>query len=206
MNIYLLRHGQTNLNRDGKYQGTIDKEINDFGIKQADSLGDRLKKYNIDIIYSSDLKRVVQTSKIINKYLNTDIIIKEELREINMGSWDTLSIEDRYIKDDKYAKEWFKHLKDLPYPGGECGGEVCERATKVIDEVVSGEYKNVAIVTSGGTIAALLSKFMGLEQHNRFNLEIDNCSISIVKYDSSSKKITVNCINDTGHLNDLINY
>lgn len=116
---------------------------------------------------------------------------------------DALSIEERYIKHEKYAKEWSKHLEDLPYPGGECGRDVCERASKVIDEVVGSEYKNIAIVTSGGTIAVLLSKFMGLEQQNRFNMQIDNCSISIVKYDDNSKKITVKCINDTGHLDDI---
>ena len=204
MNIYLLRHGQTNLNRDGKYQGAVDKEINEFGKKQAELLGNRLKKYKIDIIYSSDLKRVVQTSEIINKYINSDIIIKEELREINMGEWDTLSIEDRYIRNEKYANEWSKHLEDLPYPGGECGGDVCKRANKVIDEIVGGIHKNVAIVTSGGTIAILLSKFMGLDQHKRFNMEIDNCSISIVKYDDRDKKITVKCINDIIQLDDLI--
>jgi broad specificity phosphatase PhoE len=204
MNIYLLRHGQTNLNRDGKYQGAVDKEINEFGKKQAELLGNRLKKYKIDIIYSSDLKRVVQTSEIINKYINSDIIIKEELREIDMGEWDTLSIEDRYIRNEKYANEWAKHLEDLPYPGGECGGDVCKRANKVIDEIVGGIQKNVAIVTSGGTIAILLSKFMGLDQHKRFNMEIDNCSISIVKYDDRDKKITVKCINDIGHLDNLI--
>lgn len=96
MNIYLLRHGETNINRNGKYQSVVDKDLNEFGKIQAEVLGKRLKNYNIDIIYSSDLKRVAETSKIINKYVNTEIIIKEELREINMGSWDVLTIEDRY--------------------------------------------------------------------------------------------------------------
>ena len=76
MNIYLLRHGQTNLNRDGKYQSAFDKDLNEFGISQAEFLGKRLKSYNIDVIYSSDLKRVVETSEIINKYINTEIIVK----------------------------------------------------------------------------------------------------------------------------------
>lgn len=96
MNICLLRHGQANLNRYGKYQGSVDKEINEFGKHQTELLGDRYKKYNIDIIYSSDLKRVVQTSEIINKYINTEIVIREELREIDMGEWDTLSVEEIY--------------------------------------------------------------------------------------------------------------
>ncbi|WP_346913219.1 histidine phosphatase family protein [Clostridium sp.] len=203
MNIYLLRHGETNINRNGKYQSAVDKDLNEFGIIQAEVLGKRVKNYSIDIIYSSDLKRVVETSKIINKYVNTEIIIKEELREINMGSWDVLTIEDRYINYEDYAKEWDKHLKDLPYPDGECGEDVCRRAIKVMDEIVEKKYKNVAIVTSGGTIAILLSYFLGLEQYKRFNMEIDNCSISIVKYDEISNKIAVKCINDTGHLEEI---
>ena len=203
MNIYLLRHGQTNLNRDGKYQGIIDKDLNEFGRAQAELLGKRLKKYNIDIIYSSDLKRVIETSEIINNYINKDIIVKEEFREINMGTWDTLTIEERYLSNGEYAKEWANHLEDLPYPHGECGKDVYKRAIKVIDEIKKLEYKNVAIVTSGGTIAILLSGFLGLDQYKRFNMDIDNCSISVVKYDDLNNKITVKCINDTAHLEDL---
>ena len=204
MNIYILRHGQTNLNRYGKYQGIADIEINELGKQQAELLGSRLKKYNIDVIYSSNLKRAMQTSYIINKYINASIVVKEELREIEMGEWVTLSIEERYINHRDYANEWAKHLEDMPYPGGECGADVYKRAGKVIAEITSREYKKVAIVTSGGTIAVLLSHFMGLEQHKRFNMEIDNCSISAVRYDSDSRRITVKCINDTGHLDDLI--
>jgi broad specificity phosphatase PhoE len=200
LNIYLIRHGQTNLNRDGRYQGEVDKEINDYGRFQAELLGQRLKKYNIDIIFSSDLKRVIQTSEIINRYTGTDIIVREGLREINMGEWDTLSMEERLIKHPDYAKQWSMHLKDLPYPGGECGRDVYKRAGRVIDEVVKKGHMNAAIVTSGGTIAILLSKFLGLGQHRRFNLEIDNCSISIIGYDDKTKRMTVKCINDTGHL------
>lgn len=204
MNIYLLRHGQTNLNRDGKYQSSIDKDLNEFGITQAQLLGKRMKGYNIDVIYSSDLKRVVETSEIINKYINNEIIVKEELREINMGEWDTLTLEERYISHENCAKEWAKHLRDLPYPDGECGQDVCERAIKIINEIIEKEYKNVAIVTSAGTIAILLSDFLGLEQHKRFNMDIDNCSISIVEYNCINNKMVVKCINDTGHLDDLI--
>ncbi len=204
MNIYLLRHGQTNLNRDGKFQGDTDKDLNEFGKKQADLLGRRIEKFHIDIIYSSDLKRVTETSKIINSYVNTKIIIKEELREINMGSWDALTMNERYAINEDYAIEWHKHLSDLPYPDGECGQDVCTRVMKVIDDIKKQQYENVAIVTSGGTIAILLCEFLGLEQHKRFGMEIDNCSISILHYNVINNKLTVKCINDTGHLEDLV--
>jgi len=135
MNIYLLRHGQTNLNRDGKFQGATDKDLNELGKKQAELLGKRIQKYHIDIIYSSDLKRVIETSKILNNYIGTEIIIKEELREINMGTWDTLTMSERFINNEDYAKEWHKHLADLPYPDGECGQDVCKRVKKIADDI-----------------------------------------------------------------------
>jgi broad specificity phosphatase PhoE len=203
MNIFLIRHGQTNLNKLGKYQSVADKELNEFGEQQAELLGARLKRYGIDKIYSSDLKRVIKTSKIINKYINTSIIVREELREIDMGQWDTLSIEERYISHKEYVERWAKHQEDLPYPGGECGEDVYKRASIVIDEILETGHENVVVATSGGTIAILLSSFLGLEQHKRFNLEIDNCSISIVKYHVNNKKAVVSCINDTAHLDSL---
>lgn len=203
MNIYLLRHGQTNLNRYRKYQNAADKDLNELGEKQAELLGIRLKNYNIDIIYSSDLKRALQTSEIINKYINTDIIIKDGLREINMGQWDTLNMEDRFTSHEEYAKKWYEHLEDLPYPGGESGADVFERSNKVIDEIKRGKHENIAVVTSAGTLAALLSGFLGLEQYKRFRMEIDNCSINILKYDADSKATLVKCINDISHLENL---
>lgn len=204
MKIYLLRHGQTNLNRDGKYQGSSDKELNEFGKKQAELLGRRIQKYNIGIIYTSDLGRVIETSKIINNYVNTEIIIREELREINLGTWDTLTVEERYQGNAEYAMEWYKHLSDLPYPDGECGADVCKRVQKVIQDIKKAHYENAAIVTSGGTIAILLSEVLGLEQYNRFNMVIDNCSISIIDYDKEKNKLSVKCINDTAHLENLV--
>ncbi|MDF2885245.1 MAG: alpha-ribazole phosphatase, partial [Clostridiaceae bacterium] len=202
--IYLLRHGQTNLNKCGKFQGATDIDLNELGKKQAELLGKRIQKYNIDIIYSSDLKRVIETTEILNNYIGVEIIIKEELREINMGAWDKLTTEERYINNEDYAKEWHKHLADLPYPNGECGQDVYNRVKKIIDDIKKQKHENIAIVTSGGTISILLCEFLGLEQYKRFSMEIDNCSISIINYDILNDKTIVKCINDTGHLENLI--
>ncbi len=192
------------MNRYGIFNTDTDIELNDSGRRQAELLGKRMQNYNIDIIYSSDLGRVAETTEIINAYTNTEIIFKEELREINMGAWETLSVEQRYINDEAYASEWHKHLEDLPYPNGECGRDVSRRAMRVIDEIKKKQYENVAIVTSGGTIKILLCEILGLEQYKRFNMQVDNCSISIVSYDIQNNKQIVKCINDTGHLENLI--
>jgi hypothetical protein len=65
------------------------------GFKQADLLGKRLEKYNIEKIYSSDMLRAIQTANEINRYLNVEVIAKHDLREIDMGEcengWDNIN-------------------------------------------------------------------------------------------------------------------
>lgn len=200
MNIYLLRHGETNVNRFCTCQSEVDKNLNEHGKEQAEFLGRRIRDYDIDIIYVSDLNRTAETAEIVNKQVMADIIYREELREINMGLWETLNYDERYKVSGEYAYEFDKHLVDMPYPEGESGEDVIRRANKLIEEIKDKEFENVAFITSGGTIAILLSYFLGMEQHKRFNMEIDNCSISLLNYDRLNNRFKVKRINDTAHL------
>ncbi len=202
MNIYLVRHGQTDYNKNGKFQGTTDVDLNALGLKQAGQIGMRLQAKRIDIIYASPLKRVAQTASVISKYTNSNIITREELREINMGEWEFLNVEQVRAKHAGYYEEWSKHTADLPYPGGECGADVEKRAMRVVEEIINQGYEESVIVTSGGTIRVLLSSFMGLKLENRFLLDTDNCGLSVVRYEMQGKKYHIKCINDTSHLEE----
>lgn len=200
MNIYLVRHGQTDYNKNGRFQGTTDVDLNTLGLEQAGQIGKRLQSKRIDIIYASNLKRVAQTAAVISKYTNANIITREELREIDMGEWECLNYEQVKAKYASYYEEWSKHEGDMPYPGGECGADVEKRAMKVIGEIINQEYEESVIVTSGGTIRVLLSSFMGLKLENRFLIDTDNCGLSVVRYDTQSEKYYIKCINDASHL------
>lgn len=85
MIIYLTRHGETGWHKKGLLQGHKNSPLTVRGKKSAEKKGKILSKENIEIIYSSDLGRCVQTSKIINKYLRTKIIKTSKLRERNFG-------------------------------------------------------------------------------------------------------------------------
>lgn len=200
MNIYLVRHGQTDYNKNGRFQGTTDVDLNELGKKQAELIAKRLQDKGIEAVYASNLKRVVQTAELISRYTNADIITREELREIDMGEWECLNLVQIKDKYSSYYKEWSKHTEDLPYPGGERGGDVERRALKVIEEIMGKGYEEPVIVTSGGTIRALLSSFMGLGQEKRFLIDTDNCGLSIVRYDIQNERYYIKCINDTSHL------
>lgn len=201
MNIYLIRHGQKQ--DDSKNHEKL--ELTEKGYRQADLLGKRLKKYNIQRIYSSDMVRAIQTSREINKYLNVDIVIDHELREIDMGEYiekDWGYIEQNY---PDFAKEFSGHASDVAYPHGECGGDVWKRSETVINEIISCSLENVAIVTHGGMIRVLISGFLGLGQERRFFLgsPLENCSITLVKYDNKSNNFYVQYFNDYSHLEDM---
>lgn len=205
MDILLIRHGSTehsSANGYNEQKRCPDPALNESGLIQAELLGERIKNYGIQKIYSSDLERAMQTAAIINKYIGKDIEIREELREINMGRLHLSTWEEIRKEDPQYYEEWNKRLKDLPYPDGECGEDVKKRCLTVIEEIISSDYESIAMVLHGGTIRTLLCAFLGIGQEKRFyfGLPPENCSISVVKYNRESKEFHIHSFNDAAHL------
>ena len=87
MKIYVLRHGQTSWNVNGKIQGKQDTELNKVGIRQAYEAKEKFNMLNIDLIMCSPLKRTRKTAEIINEDKNLNIIYKEELMERDLGEF-----------------------------------------------------------------------------------------------------------------------
>jgi len=85
MIIYLIRHGETILNKKGVTQGHQDSPLTSKGMESAEKHRSLLSKKNIEIIYSSNLGRCVQTAKIINKFVKKDLVKTGELRERDFG-------------------------------------------------------------------------------------------------------------------------
>jgi broad specificity phosphatase PhoE len=102
--------------------------------------------------------------------------------------------------------EFSLHLTDIPYPpDGECGADVWKRAIKVMDEIIDLDLNEVAVVTHGGVIRALISGFLGLSQARRFYIGAppENCSMSIIKYNRNDNNFYVHSINDYAHLEEM---
>lgn len=89
MRLYLTRHGQTEWNLLGKYQGWLNSPLTDRGKMAAKQLGERLEKVKFQAVYSSDLGRAVETTKALNR--KETVILDERIREIDLGIWSGLS-------------------------------------------------------------------------------------------------------------------
>ena len=153
MILYLLRHGQTDWNIKGRVQGWTDTIINDVGIEQARLAAQKLKKYDIETIYSSDLKRAKKTADIVSGYLDLPVHYTKRLREINFGKAEGVK------KTDLIAK--FPHISpafndtnnperyEVKYPNGESIGEVQQRFMKFVNKLYADGRQNVLLVTHG---------------------------------------------------------
>jgi broad specificity phosphatase PhoE len=198
MTIYLIRHGESTQGKEDAY-----RVLTTAGIRQAELTGQRLKKYGIERLYTSDMARAVQTADIINKSLLVNTLLRRDLREIDTGSFqNNWNVMNEFYPD--FVRKFSEHIVDVPYPGGESGLDVMLRASNVIDEILSSGLKSVAVVAHGGTIRVLLCGILGLEQQRRFyiGLPFSNCGISVVKYVEKENRFYVHTINDSAHLED----
>ena len=97
--LYIIRHGETEWNKIGRYQGITDVPLNDNGIAQAKACANALKDVHFDRILSSDLSRALVTAETIRGNRNVDITVDSRLREIDFGDWEKLlfsEIEERW--------------------------------------------------------------------------------------------------------------
>lgn len=199
MNIYLVRHGITDWNKEYRWQGEEDRELNAEGINQAETVQKRFAGDDIKSIYSSTLKRAIKTAEIINRNHNLEIKSLHELDECNVGPFSGLHIDE--VKD-KYRKE-FKEWSGDPWSdieGLESLGSVQSRAVKGMKKIIAenNEEDKIIVVAHGLLIRTIISWVLKLSITSNSNFRIDNCSVSEVLY--QDKKIRLKSLNETWHL------
>lgn len=197
INIYLIRHGRQNSDLCN-----VDVELSIEGRKQAELLKNRIHNYKMDALYSSNLIRAIQTAEILNETLKLPHEIREGIKEISFGDLEGKT--DDFIKENfkDFKKEQLKLLEDLPYPGGENGTSVYERAMPIIQEIIQSGKKNILVVTHGGTIRVLLTALFGKSQAKRllFGISLENTSITQLVYNSEYDRFYLERFNDHAHL------
>jgi probable phosphoglycerate mutase len=156
--LWLVRHGETDWNAEGRMQGHMDIPLNEVGRNQARLLANELQGLHVDALYSSDLKRAWQTAEILGKQLGLEVWPDTRLREIDQGEWSGLSIEEirsSYSEGRNPIK--LDPIHGRP-PGGESSIEVAQRVWALADEIASGfAGKRVLLVSHGFALATLIA-------------------------------------------------
>ncbi len=180
MKFYIIRHGQTNWNKEAKIQGKTDIELNEEGIKQANKAKEIMKNYPIDIIVSSPLKRAKRTAEIINEEKNVPIILDKAIEERGFGDFEGKIRKE--IQDEILNSEILDDYQlNKQYKGVETIQSLCGRVWTLLD-YLKRDYaeKNILLVTHGGVMVAVNGYFNGVNDKGILErVYLENCEVKI---------------------------
>ncbi|HWI66685.1 MAG TPA: histidine phosphatase family protein [Symbiobacteriaceae bacterium] len=195
--FYIIRHGETDYNKNGRYQGQLDIPLNDDGRRQSEMIAARMATVPLDVIYASDLMRAQETARIIAR--GRMVALEPRLREIHVAQ--VQGMNNAEIQRD-FPDFWAANLADpdnTAFPGGESAVQLQQRAMAALADIQTRYPQgHVAVVTHGGVIKVLAAGVMEMPLAIRPKIVLDNCSLTVVEWSDRGRR--VRSLNDTGHL------
>lgn len=157
-----IRHGETEINRAGRYLGHYDEPLSDYGMGQIHDLAERLTVEKVHYIYSSDLQRTKATAEILSQMLGTSISLTKELSEFNFGEWDLKTYEEIMSENRKQAERWYNDPFVIAPPNGETVKQLGERVDLFLQSVQQTMSKDdtALIISHGGPMRWFLSNWI----------------------------------------------
>ncbi|MBQ3394767.1 MAG: histidine phosphatase family protein [Synergistaceae bacterium] len=176
--VILARHGQTEWNKEFRFQGKTNVQLTEEGKRQAHALAERLSSWPPDVIYTSPLDRALYTAQAIAERHNMKPIVLDELEEINFASWEGQSINGLDHEQHETFSRWRADPFFNPPEGAETWPELSERLSRAVNKFLTGNHKRIIAVSHGGIMRALYAVFTDLNPHKTWNMDVSNCSMS----------------------------
>ena len=172
--LLLIRHGQTDWNAAGRWQGHTDIPLNEIGLAQAQALANRLRHWPIQAIYSSDLQRAALTAQIIGKATGSPVILDEQWRERYMGTL------EGFTRDQIQAElpELWAAMSQGPADAevGETHAALRERVAAAYQHLLHQHTNStIAIVSHGGTLHSLVTYILGATPYQPIQIGRASC-------------------------------
>jgi len=199
--LILARHGETVWNVEKVYRGRTDVNLDEVGIKQAELLGKYLSNRELEAIYSSPLRRALDTANIVARYQKIGVHVAEGLIDFNYGEWQTLPEQEAKRLYPTLHNEWHNNPHKVIMPGGESLEDVRRRAIEVVNDVLSKYQGGVVLVSHRVVNKVLICSLLGLDNSYFWNIKQDVGGITIFNYVDGRFVLTRH--NDTSHLREL---
>lgn len=200
MRLLFVRHGETEWNATLRYQGQANIPLNERGRAQARAAADRLARYGVSALYTSDLSRAAETANQIGRQLNLAPIAMPELREIDVGQWEGYTPEELYRRFPEHMREYDRDPARTVRIGGESYAQLQQRALIALNKIREAQQANETIVavSHGGTIRSLLCDVIGLDLAHFGRMWLDNGSFTELRLGTHGWRLVR--LNDTAHL------
>ena len=202
--LYLVRHGETDANVSGIWQGSTDSPLNERGLAQARALARRVAREQlpISVIYSSPLRRARQTAEMVAKALgDLPIILDSGLAEYHLGEWEGLSYQQ--LKDDKRLWARMAENPDFIPPGGESARQFATRLLTSFQTIIrQNAGERVMVVGHGGALATAISMLLHQDGLHWRQYQMLNASLSKLVFDPAPR---LESFSDVSHLEKIGN-
>lgn len=195
----LVRHGQTGWNKQERFRGWVDVNLDEEGLKQAEAAAQKTSRWDIAAVYSSPLKRAVSTARAIAGRFKLPVTPLDGITDMNFGQWQGMAIQEVKDKFPDQFDSWLHNPQELQIPDGETLGDVRRRAVATIEELADKhEGETVAVVTHRVVCKVLLLWLLALDNSHFWQIAQDTTAINT--FEVKDGRTTVTLINDTCHL------
>ena len=188
--IYLIRHGKIKMeDNQRRYIGQLDLPLSEEGIQQAQCLHKILEPVNMSMVFSSDLSRSQHTAEMITGRRSAKVVVRKDLREINMGEWEGRTFADiaRRFPDEFKARG-----ADIGYyrvAGGESFADCYKRVVTAFHDSINSSSGNILFVGHAGVNRLLLCYILGMPLANIFKIRQDYGCLNIITYAGSNYQV-----------------
>ena len=200
--IILIRHGETDWNKEKIFRGRIDVKLNENGKTQSKHLAKVLSNFKIDAIYSSPLSRALETAKSIRHLCENGIIPNEGFIDINYGDWQGLSHKQVIETYPKIYEDWIKNPEKVNFPNGETLKDVKNRSFAALNEIAQQHEDGVIVIVAHRVVCkVILCAMLGIDVSHFWHLKQDTCCINIIE--KKNNRFIIDKMNDTCHLKEI---
>ncbi|MGB3128224.1 MAG: histidine phosphatase family protein [Dehalococcoidia bacterium] len=195
----LVRHGQTEWNRVERFRGRKDLLLDATGLRQALAAALRIKDWPVAAVYSSPLRRALETAKVIANQLDLPVEPLDGLIDLDFGDWQGLTAEEAAKQDGELYKLWVERPDQVRFPGGEGLADVHDRVVAAVEDIAVKNPDRVVVLVSHNVVCrVLLCSLLGLDNSHFWQVGQDVCAINAFEIREGVPTVTL--INDTCHL------
>ena len=186
LQVYLVRHGETQWNAERRIQGQSDSPLTAKGELQAVQVGERVRSYGITHVIASDLGRTQRTAEIIADACGCGVTLDARLRELDMGILEQRHLDSLSAQEEEWRRLVVNGTPNGRIPEGESMQELSERMRAGLTACLNLPAGSRPLLVSHGiALGCLVSTILGLPAHAERRLRLRNCSISRVEYQES---------------------
>ena len=181
MELFFIRHGETDYNLNNKYCGSSDISINETGRNQARSLRNRIGEFSADIFFSSPYKRAQETAQLV--FPGHDLVLEPALREVNFGQWEGMDFRQIQEKYGDLYLQWLADPSAYTPPEGEPLNDVVIRVRNFLS-ICQNEFKNkrVVCVCHGGIVKIVVCLLLEKDLSSFWEIPATHASVTYFKF------------------------